>query len=59
MRRKMIVYCEACGADRPGGDADVVLHCLAVCSSDCRDEYRTADEGRREQRARQTRGKAA
>ena len=44
MRRKLIVYCEACGSDRPGGDDFVIFHCLAFCSPDCRAEYRTADD---------------
>ena len=30
MRRKLIVYCEACGSDRPGGDDFVIFHCLAL-----------------------------
>jgi hypothetical protein len=58
MRRKMIAYCEACGADRPGGDGFVIFHYLAFCSADCRDEYRKADEGRREQHAQQQRTSA-
>jgi hypothetical protein len=52
MRRKLMIYCEACGSDRPGGDDFVVFHCLAFCSPDCRAEYQAADEQRREQRAR-------
>jgi len=56
MRRKLIVYCEACGAG-PGRDDFVVFHCLTFCSPDCRDEYRTADEARREQQAGQERAR--
>ena len=52
MRRKLIVYCEACGSDRPNGDDFVIFHCLAFCSPECRADYRTADEQRREEKAR-------
>jgi hypothetical protein len=48
MRKKLTVMCEICGGTRPSGAADfVVFHCLAFCSPDCHDEYRTADEERR------------
>ena len=51
MARKLIVYCEHCGG-KPSGTAEfVVFHCLAFCSPDCREDYRTADEERRDQRA--------
>ncbi len=48
MRRKALVYCEVCGGAKPAGTADFLLfHCLAFCSPDCLDDYRTADEERR------------
>jgi hypothetical protein len=48
MRRKALVYCEVCGGTTPSGPADfLVFHCLAFCSPDCRDDYKTADEERR------------
>jgi len=49
MRKKaVVVICELCGGPKPSGTADfVVFHCLAFCSPDCRDDYRTADEERR------------
>jgi hypothetical protein len=48
MRKKLMVMCEICGGAAPSGTADfVVFHCLAFCSPDCRDDYRTADEDRR------------
>ena len=53
MRRKLVVYCEQCGGTEPSGTRDfVVFHCLSFCSPDCRDDYRTADEERRERGAR-------
>jgi hypothetical protein len=48
MRKKVVVFCEVCGGAAPSGAADfLVFHCLAFCSPDCRDEYRSADEERR------------
>lgn len=48
MRKKLTVICEMCGGARPSGTAEfLVFHCLAFCSPDCRDDYRTADEERR------------
>ena len=48
MRRKALVYCEVCGGATPRGGTDfIVFHCLAFCSPDCRDDYKTADEERR------------
>jgi hypothetical protein len=59
MRRKLIVYCEACGSEQPSGEDFVVFHCLAFCSPDCRDDYRLADERRRDETAQGRRHKAA
>jgi hypothetical protein len=51
MRRKLLVYCEHCGGtERSGTPEFVMFHCLTFCSPDCRDDYRTADEERREAR---------
>ncbi|TMJ04196.1 MAG: hypothetical protein E6G97_06735 [Alphaproteobacteria bacterium] len=48
MRRRALVYCEVCGVAKASGAADfLVFHCLAFCSPDCRDDYRTADKERR------------
>jgi hypothetical protein len=48
MRKKVIVMCELCSGAKPSGAADfVVFHCLAFCSPDCLDDYRTGDEERR------------
>lgn len=48
MRKRAVVICELCGGARPSGAADfLVFHCLAFCSPDCRDNYRTADDERR------------
>ena len=48
MRRKALIYCEVCGGTTPSGAADfLVFHCLAFCSPDCLDDYKTADEERR------------
>ena len=48
MRTKALIYCEVCGGIKTSGAADfVVFHCLAFCSPDCRDDYKTADEERR------------
>ena len=46
MGKKLVVYCEQCGAADPSGAEFVVFHCLTFCSPDCRDEYRTDDERR-------------
>jgi hypothetical protein len=51
MPRKLVIYCEHCGGTGPSGtDEFLVFHCLAFCSPDCRDDYRTAHESAREQR---------
>lgn len=48
MRKKALVICEVCGGMTPSGTADFfVFHCLAFCSPDCHDDYRSADEERR------------
>jgi hypothetical protein len=48
MRRKAVVICEVCGGAKPSGAAEfLVFHCLAFCSPDCLEDYRTADEERR------------
>jgi hypothetical protein len=48
MRKKAIVICEICGGATLHGAADfLVFHCLAICSSECLDDYRAADEERR------------
>jgi hypothetical protein len=48
MRRKILTICEVCGGTTPSGAADFfVFHCLTFCSSDCVNDYRTADEERR------------
>ena len=59
MRRKLIVYCEACGGERPSGEDFVLFHCLTFCSPDCRDDYRATDALRREQKAQRRSDKAA
>jgi hypothetical protein len=47
MRKKVLVYCEACGGSEPSGASDfVVFHCLMFCSPGCRDEYRIEHEAR-------------
>jgi len=47
MRRKVLVYCEACGGTTPWGAADyLIFHCLTFCSADCLDDYKAGDEGR-------------
>ena len=49
MRKKVLVYCEACGGSEPSGASDfLVFHCLTFCSPDCREDYRAAEEERRE-----------
>lgn len=46
--RNRLVICEICGGERPSGSQDfLVFHCLAICSPDCLEEYRTGDEARR------------
>ena len=53
MRRKALVYCEVCGDTKPSGTPEFFMfHCLAFCSPDCLDDYRTADEERRAARER-------
>ena len=49
MRKKaVVVICELCGGLKPSGTADFLMfHCLALCSPDCLDDYRTTDEERR------------
>jgi hypothetical protein len=48
MRKKAVVICEICGGAKPSGPADfLVFHCLAICSPDCLEDYRAADEERR------------
>jgi hypothetical protein len=48
MRRKALIYCEICGGAQPSGTAEfLVFHCLAFCSPDCLDDYRSAHEERR------------
>lgn len=47
MRKTAMVICELCGSGKPSGAADfVVFHCLAFCSPDCLDDYKTTDEDR-------------
>jgi hypothetical protein len=59
-RKKMTVVCTMCDGDKPSGTHDfIVFHCLAFCSPDCHEEYRTADEGRRERREREKTLRAA
>jgi hypothetical protein len=58
MRRKLVIYCEACGGERLSGREFIVYHHLGFCSADCRDEYRTADDLRRA-RCEEAAGKAA
>ena len=49
MRRKLVLYCEQCGGAEPAGTAELlVFHRLTFCSPDCRDDYRAAEEERRE-----------
>ena len=51
MRRKLLVYCEHCGGtERSGTPEFVMFHCLTFCSPNCRDDYRSIDEERREAR---------
>ena len=48
MRRKALVICGVCGGTKPSGAADFfVFHCLAFCSPDCVDDYKSADDERR------------
>jgi hypothetical protein len=47
--RKKLVYCEQCGGpELSGADDFLVFHHLTFCCADCRDNYRAADEARRE-----------
>lgn len=49
MSRRLVTYCEQCGGtELSGADEFLVFHCLSFCSPDCRDDYRAADEARRE-----------
>jgi hypothetical protein len=46
-----LIYCEHCGgADLSGTHEFLVFHHLAFCCVDCRDDYRAADEARRDAR---------
>ena len=46
-----LVYCEQCGGTELSGTHDfLVFHALAFCCVDCRDDYRAADEARRDAR---------
>jgi hypothetical protein len=49
--RKKLIYCEQCGASASGGPEFLVFHCLTFCSAECRDDYRAADDARREKLA--------
>jgi hypothetical protein len=61
--KRLLIYCEVCGSDTPGGTTDfITFHHLSFCSPDCRDEYRFGDELRRaakEQPAPRTRASKA
>lgn len=47
--RTKLVYCEQCGGtELSGADAFLVFHQLTFCCIDCRDDYRAADQARRE-----------
>ena len=47
MRRRTLIYCEVCGGAKPSAAAEFVLfHCLAFCSPDCLDDYKTAEDER-------------
>lgn len=51
MSRKLVAYCEQCGGtDLSGTDEFLVFHALAFCCAECRDDYRAADEARRDAR---------
>jgi hypothetical protein len=51
MSRKLVTYCEQCGGtELSGTDAFMMFHCLSFCSPNCRDDYRAADEARRDAR---------
>jgi hypothetical protein len=59
-RKKMMMVCTMCDGDNPAGTHDfIVFHCLTFCSPDCHEEYRTADEERRERREREKTLRAA
>lgn len=46
---RKLVYCEQCGGmELSGTDAFLVFHHLTFCCVDCRDDYRAADQARRE-----------
>jgi hypothetical protein len=47
MRRKLTIYCEHCG-NAEAAHEFVVFHSLTFCSAECRDDYRAADDARRE-----------
>jgi hypothetical protein len=47
--RKGPVYCEHCGGTELSGTGEFLLfHYLTFCCVDCRDDYRAADEARRD-----------
>jgi hypothetical protein len=47
LHKEPLVICEICGSAQPSGTPDfIVFHCLTLCSPDCLDEYRAADEER-------------
>jgi hypothetical protein len=51
MARKLIIYCEMCGSDTLTCTADfIVFHHLQFCSPDCREDYRSGHEARRERK---------
>ena len=51
MRKKLVIYCEACGSDTLSCTTDfIVFHHLTFCSPDCHDAYRTVDDERRSAR---------
>lgn len=47
--RKKLVYCEQCGGtELSGTDGFLVFHHLSFCCIDCHDDYRAADQARRD-----------
>ena len=51
MRKRAVIYCEHCGGTKLSGAPEfVVFECLAFCSADCRDDYRTEAEEQRDAR---------
>jgi hypothetical protein len=49
MAGRLVIYCEQCGGTELSGAPDFVeFHCLAFCSPDCCDDYRLADDTRRD-----------